>query len=137
VWENCVRRVILRGDHSSEHSEPSRTRIKGTILLISRDYRIHMRKKQKRGVIQLTITILLSIYFWVQVPFWEKMILEIIAKDPNAMSHFGNYWIKIVYFLIQYWELISFIILLESLYAIIYNRDLIPDIVKEIKKKLK
>mgnify|MGYP003964259025 CR=1 FL=1 len=63
------------------------------------------------------------------------MILEIIAKDPNALSHFGNYWIKIVYFLIQYWELISFIILLESLYAIIYNRDLIPDIIKEIKKR--
>jgi len=96
-----------------------------------------MRKKQKRGIIQLTITILLSIYLWVKVPSWEKMILEIIAKDPNAMSHFGNYWIKIVYFLVQYWELISFIILLESLYAIIYNRNLIPDIVKEIKKKLK
>ena len=93
-----------------------------------------MRKKQKRGVIQLIVTIFLSIYFWINVPSWEKMILEIIAKDPNALSHFGNYWIKIVYFLIQYWELISFVILLESLYAIIYNREFISDIIKEINK---
>jgi len=95
-----------------------------------------MKKKQKRGLTQLIITLGVSVYLWIKIPSWEKMILDIIAKDPTAMSHFGNYWIKIVYFLIHYWELISIVILFESLYAIICNRNFIDDFVKEIKKRI-
>jgi hypothetical protein len=93
-----------------------------------------MKKKQKKGYIHLIITIFLSIFLFVKMPSWEIIILEIIAKDPNAMSHFGSYWIKIVYFLIKNWIYISLMILIESLYLIIFNRDLISDIVKKIKK---
>ena len=91
-----------------------------------------MKKKQKRGLIQLLITIFMSIYLWVKIPFWEKMILDIIAEDPTAMNHFGSYWVKIVYFLIQYWELISIIVFFESLYATIYNCNLIKDFLKSM-----
>ncbi len=93
-----------------------------------------MKKKQKKGTIQLIITLVISIYLWVKVPSWEKMILDIIAKTPDAMNSFGSYWIKIVYFLIQHWEFISVIILFDSLYTIIYNKYLIDDIIKEIKR---
>ena len=73
-----------------------------------------MGKNRNRGLTQLIITILISIYLWAKVPSWEKMILEIIVGNPSSINQFGSYWIKIVYFLLQNWEIISFIILIEN-----------------------
>jgi hypothetical protein len=95
------------------------------------------KNSQKRGLIQLIITIFLSIYLWVNVPSWEKEILVVIASDPNSLNHFGSYWNNIVLFLLNNWEFISLLILIESLYALILNRNLFDDIIKELNKLLR
>lgn len=81
-----------------------------------------MARHRKRGVIQVIITI----FLWANVPSWEKMVLEIINNDPGKMAWF---WIEIARFLLRNWVIISIIILAESLYAIIENRNLVRDIV--------
>ena len=88
-------------------------------------------------MIGLTITLFLSVYLWAKVPSWEKRIFEIISSDQNSFQHFGTYGNDIVLFLLNYWEIISFIILIESLYAMVYNRELVNDVIKEIRKLFK
>jgi len=87
-----------------------------------------------RGTIQVIADVIISIFLWFKMPSWEKPILEIISKDQNAFTVFGSYWNNVVQFLLNYWEIISIVILLEGLYAIIYDRNLISDVVAWLRK---
>ncbi len=89
-----------------------------------------MARNRERGIIQAIITI----FLWVKLPSREKMVLKIINDDPDGISVFGTYWNDIVHFLLNNWDIISIIILVESLYGIFTNRNFVYDVVQEIKR---
>ena len=93
-----------------------------------------MGKNRNRGIVQIVIEVLIIIYFWIKIPDWEPIILELINKEPNSLSVFGNFWNDIVWLFLKGWPIISFILLLESLYAIIENRNFVADVINWIKK---
>jgi len=88
---------------------------------------------KNRGLVQLILMIIIDVYLWANAPSFEKTILEVIAGNPSPMNAFGPYWIHIAYFLLKHWEFISILILMESIYAIITNRNLVADSLNEIK----
>jgi hypothetical protein len=85
-----------------------------------------------RGIFEI---ILIIIAFF-KIPSYEQEVLEIISKDSNVLSVWGNYWNDIVFFLLNHWEAISIIILVEALYSALTNRNLISDLVNEIRKAI-
>ncbi len=95
-----------------------------------------VKNYQVRGFIQLLISVILTIFLWLQVPSWEVKLLSIIASDPNSLNIFGGFWIHIVLFLLNYWEIISFLVLIESLYEIILNRSMVRDLFQKLDKLL-
>lgn len=92
-----------------------------------------MVKNRNRGLVQLILAIIIDIYLWAKVPSWEKMVLDVISGNPSPINIFGSYWIHIVDFLLRHWEFISILVLMESIYAIITNCNLVADSLNEIK----
>lgn len=98
---------------------------------------IRMIKNQKKNIGQLIIEIIIIIYLYVNIPSWEKNILEVISSNPEPLRTFNGFWNNLILFLLSIWEIIAFIIVIELLYKMIFNRNLLGDILKGIKQVLK